>query len=212
MSSTTWSSHTHAEAEAQVAALADDIAYNNHDLEDGIRAGLFRLEEVAELALPGGALAQARAAHPDMPAGRAAPEMVRRVISAMVNDVAAETARRIGELKPESAQDIRLAPAPVVAFSAEMAQANKEVRDFLMERMYRHFRVNRATQKSKRALQVLFQLLHGGPQMLPDEWRARAGEAGTAQAAETVCDYIAGMTDRFALEEYRRLTDPHVGG
>jgi dGTPase len=138
--------------------------------------------------------------------------MVRRVIAAMINDVAEETARRITALAPGSAADIRAAPAPVVAFSARMAEANAEVRAFLFERMYRHFRVNRATQKSKRALQMLFQLLHGGTQMLPDEWRRRAGESGTPSAAEVVCDYIAGMTDRFALEEHRRLTDPHVTG
>ncbi|MDB5412681.1 MAG: deoxyguanosinetriphosphate triphosphohydrolase [Rubritepida sp.] len=203
---------SHASAEAQVASIADDIAYNNHDLEDGIRAGLITLEEVATLAMPGAALAQARAAHPDMPEGRAAPEMVRRVIAAMINDVVAETSRRIGILAPASAQDIRSAPSLVAGFSVAMAHANAEVRAFLMERMYRHFRVNRATQKSKRALQVLFQLLHGGPQMLPGEWRYRAGEAGTPAAAEVVCDYIAGMTDRFALEEHRRMTDPHVGG
>ena len=162
--------------------------------------------------MPGAALAAARAAHPQMPAGRAAPEMVRRVIAALIGDVAVESARRIAALAPASAQDIRAAPGPVVGFSTGMARANAEVRAFLFERMYRHFRVNRATQKSKRALQVLFQLLHGGPQMLPDEWRRRAGDAATPAAAEVVCDYIAGMTDRFALEEHRRLTDPHVGG
>ncbi len=203
---------THASAEAQVAALADDIAYNNHDLEDGLRAGLFTVEEVAALPLPRQALAEARAAHRDLPADRAAPEMVRRVIAAMIHDVAQETERRLAVLAPASVAEIRGAAEPVVAFSAAMRGANAEMREFLFERMYRHFRVNRATQKSKRVVQMLFQLLHGGPQMLPDEWRGRAGEAGTPQAAETVGDYIAGMTDRFALEEYRRLTDPHIGG
>lgn len=203
---------THASAEAQVAALADDIAYNNHDLEDGLRAGLFTVEEVASMALPRQALAEARAAHPDLPADRAAPEMVRRVIGAMIRDVGEETERRLATLSPASVEAIRAAPQPVVAFGPAMREANAEMREFLFERMYRHFRVNRATQKSKRVVQILFQLLHGGPQMLPEPWRARAGEAGSPQAAETVGDYIAGMTDRYALEEYRRLTDPHVGG
>lgn len=203
---------THASAEAQVAAISDDIAYNNHDLEDGLRAGLFTVDEVAQLALPARALADARASQDALPPDRAAPEMVRRVIATMIHDVANETERRLAVLAPADVAAIRAAPEPIVAFSTGMRAANAEVREFLFERMYRHFRVNRATQKSKRVVQTLFQLLHGGPQMLPDEWRLRAGEAGTAGAAEIVGDYIAGMTDRFALEEYRRLTDPHIGG
>ena len=100
----------------------------------------------------------------------------------------------------------------MVVFSEDMARANLAIRDFLFQRMYRHWRVNRTMAKSKRVVQVLFSLLHGGPAMLPPLWRARAGEAGSAQAALVVCDYIAGMTDRFALEENRRMTDPDISG
>ena len=203
---------THASAEAQVAALADDIAYNNHDLDDGLRARLFTLEEVAALPLIGQALAQAREAAPDMPDARVAPEMIRRVINLMVGDVVAESLRRIQALSPASVDDIRRAERPVIAFSAPMSEANQVLRDFLFTRMYRHWRVNRTMAKSKRVVQVLFSLLHGGPQMLPPQWRARAGDAGTAQCALVVCDYIAGMTDRYALEEHRRMTDPDIPG
>ncbi len=204
--------HTHASAEAQVAALADDIAYNNHDLDDGLRAGLFTLEEVGALPLVRDALAQARAANPEAPPERLAPEMIRRVINAMIGDVVAESRRRIGALAPASVDDIRAAKQPVVAFSEAMAEANLPLRDFLFTRMYRHWRVNRTMAKSKRVVQMLFSHLHGGPQMLPPLWRARAGDAGSAQCALVVCDYIAGMTDRYALEEYRRLNDPDIPG
>ncbi|WP_149540096.1 deoxyguanosinetriphosphate triphosphohydrolase [Siccirubricoccus phaeus] len=203
---------THASAEAQAAALADDIAYNNHDLDDGVRARLFRLEEAAALPLIGEAYEEARAAHAGMAHDRLVTETVRRVINRMVQDVVQETERRIAALAPRSAEDIRAAAAPVVAFSAPMQAMNQEVRDFLFQRMYRHWRVNRAMQKSKRVSQLLFQLLHGGPQMLPPDWQARAGEPGSAECARLVCDYIAGMTDRFALEEHRRLTDPNIPG
>ena len=203
---------SHASAEAQVASIADDIAYNNHDLEDGLRAQLFTMEEVAALPLPGAALDEVKLEHPGMAVARLAPEMVRRVISRMIQDVVAESGARIAALGPVDADAIRAAGKPVVGFSASMFEANKAVRAFLFERMYRHWRVNRTVGKSRRVVQMLFSLLHGGPQMLPDEWRVRAGEAGTPRAARVVCDYIAGMTDRFALEEYKRLTDPSVPG
>jgi dGTPase len=203
---------THASAEAQVAALADDIAYNNHDLDDGLRANLFTLDEVVALPLLSDAWAEAVAQHPDLPRDRAGPELTRRVINLMVNDVVAETTRRLAALRPDSAAAIRAHDRPVVAFSQAMVEANNEIRAFLFTRMYRHWRVNRTTQKSKRVLQVLFSLLHGEPRLLPRWWQARAGEPGSGDAARAVCDYIAGMTDRFALEEYRRLTDPNVPG
>jgi dGTPase len=203
---------SHASAEAQVAALADDIAYNNHDLDDGLRARLFTLEEVAALPLVGDALADAQAAAPDAPPERLAAEAIRRVINRMVGDVVAESRRRIAALAPEDVAAIRAAPRPVVAFSDQMVEANNVVREFLFHRMYRHWRVNRTMAKSKRVVQMLFSLLHGGPQMLPPVWRDRAGEAGTPACARVVCDYIAGMTDRYALEEHRRLTDPDIPG
>ena len=203
---------THASAEAQAAALADDIAYNNHDLDDGIRARLFTLEEAAQLPLVSDAHAEVRRAYPDLEPTRLAAETVRRVINRMIEDVVAETGRRLKALAPRSAGDVRAAAEPMVAFSRPMLEANLAVRDFLFHRMYRHWRVNRAAQKSKRVSQLLFQLLHGGPQMLPPRWAARAGEAGSAECALVVCDYIAGMTDRYALEEHRRLTDPNVPG
>ncbi len=203
---------THASAEAQVAAISDDIAYNNHDLDDGVRARLFTLEEAAALPLVGECFAAARALDPAMPRDRLTSETVRRVINLMVQDVVDEAGRRIEALGPRSADDIRAAGRPVVTFSPRMQEANQAIRAFLFERMYRHWRVNRQIQKSKRVSQLLFQLLHGGPQMLPDEWRRRAGEPGSQGCAQLVCDYIAGMTDRYALEEHKRLTDPNVPG
>jgi dGTPase len=138
--------------------------------------------------------------------------MIRRVINRMVGDVVAESRRRLAALGPASVDEIRRAGQPVIAFSPALAEANLPVRDFLFTRMYRHWRVNRTMAKSKRVVQMLFSLLHGGPQMLPPLWRARAGDAGSAQCALVVCDYIAGMTDRYALEEHRRMTDPDIPG
>ncbi len=203
---------SHASAEAQVAALADDIAYNNHDLDDGVRAGMFTLEEAAALPLVGEALEEARRAHPGLARDRATSETVRRVINAMVNDVVAETRRRVAVLDPKHADEVRAADRPVVGFSEAMMEANNQLRAFLITRMYRHWRVNRTTQKCKRALQMLFTLLHGEPRQLPPWWQPKAGEAGSREAAATVCDYLAGMTDRYALEEHRRLTDPTIPG
>ncbi|MFC3124819.1 deoxyguanosinetriphosphate triphosphohydrolase [Pseudoroseomonas globiformis] len=203
---------SHASVEAQIAALSDDIAYNNHDLDDGLRARLFTLDEVSTLPLVGDAVAEARRRYPEAPAPRLASEAIRRVINAMVEDVVAEAQRRLVRLDPQNADAVRQAGRPMIAFSAAMQAANQDVRRFLFDRMYRHWRVNRTMQKSRRVVQVLFSLLHGGPDMLPPEWQERAGTTGSAACAAAVCDYIAGMTDRFALDEHRRLTDPLLPG
>ena len=203
---------THAGAEAQVAALADDIAYHSHDLDDGLRAGLFSPQDLSHLPVVGEALAAARIASLDVPPPRLRHETIRRVIDGMVNDLLAESRRRLTKLDPGDAAAIRRSRQPVVAFGPAMAEANRAIKDFLMARMYRHWRVNRMTRKARLLTEDLFRVLHADPGLLPDDWRARAGEAGTARAAATVCDYIAGMTDRYAMDEHRRLTDLTVAG
>jgi len=195
-------------AEAQVAALADDIAYNTHDLDDGLRAGLFGFEDLLVLPLIGEALRACMALTAEK--NRVRHELSRRMINTLVHDVVVETARRLEALGPANADAIRDAEGPVVGFSESVAAANAEIKAFLFARMYRHWRVNRMTHKAKGVTKALGSLLLERPYLMPDDWRDRAGEAERKQAAGVVRDYVAGMTDRFALEEYARLTDPSV--
>jgi dGTPase len=190
---------SHASAEAQVAAISDDIAYHSHDLDDGMRAGLFGTEEIAHLPVVHEALAEARRAGLDVPQPRLRHETIRRVIHALVSDVVQESQRRLSDMAPEDADRIRRAKKPVVGFSPRMDDANRAIKEFLRARMYRHWKVNRMSGKARRMTEALFTLLHDDPATLPDGWRARAGEGQPAQAALVVCDYVAGMTDRFAV-------------
>jgi dGTPase len=198
---------TYASAEAQIASLSDDIAYHSHDLDDGMRFGLFGPDELRHLPIVREALAEAGRLSFDMPEKRLRHETIRRVINTLIGDLVEETRARLTKLDPSSPDDIRRAKKPVVGFSPGIAEANHAIKEFLRARMYRHWRVNRMTMKARKLTEALFGLLHADPSTLPDGWRTQAGEGQPAQAAQVVCDYVAGMTDRFAQEEYRRLTD-----
>jgi dGTPase len=198
--------HTHASAEAQVAALSDDIAYNNHDLDDGLRAGLFPPEAVMDLPVIGPALAGVMREWPDLDPQRQQAEALRRSFGLMVEDVVAETRRRLREANPRSMSEVQALGEPVVAFSEPMRVEIGELRAFLMVNMYRHWRVVRMRKKANRVVRELFAMFMDDPRLMPPEWQGKG--ADDRARARLVADYIAGMTDRYALQEHRVLTDP----
>ncbi|MBV9152434.1 MAG: deoxyguanosinetriphosphate triphosphohydrolase [Alphaproteobacteria bacterium] len=192
--------------EAQVAALSDDIAYNNHDIDDGLRAGLFAVADLAEVPLVGPVFNEVARHYPGLEDSRLVHESIRRLIDRMVRDLVEETRRRLAESGVESADAVRALGRPVAAFSEGMRNHDRALKQFLYERMYRHDRVNRMTSNARRVVSELFRLYLAEPGKLPPEWRAHAG-GGEAERARLVADYLAGMTDRFALDEHRRLVN-----
>lgn len=198
---------TFAGPEAQIAAISDDIAYNNHDIDDGLRAGLFSISDLADVPLVGPIFAEVRQEYPDLDQSRSIHEGVRRLIGAMASDLIEETASRLADLNPGSAGDVRMAGMPTAGFSEEMRNNDARIKEFLFENMYRHYKLNRMTSKGRRVVQDLFHLLASEPGCLPHEWRAKVDGADEEKTAQTVADYIGGMTDRFALDEHRRLFD-----
>lgn len=195
-------------AEAQVAALADDIAYNTHDIDDGLRAGLFTVADLAELPLVGEIVREVTGRWPNLHRRRLVHECTRRLMDRMVNDLIQETRARAATLGVAGPDEVRSADRPVVAFSAAMQADEQPLRRFLFDRMYRHYTVNRETSKARRLVAELFALFVAEPNCLPDEWQETAVGADEAARARIVADYIAGMTDRYAMVEHRRLFDP----
>ncbi|MGH1369209.1 MAG: deoxyguanosinetriphosphate triphosphohydrolase [Maritimibacter sp.] len=198
---------TYASGEAQVAAISDDVAYNNHDLHDGLRAGLFTVEEICELPIIGACFGEVDRLYPGLEASRRQHEALRRVFGVMVEDVLTTSKRLIGELNPASAQDIRAAGHAVVQFSPALFADLKQIRAFLFARMYRAPSVVAMRARVTRVIEDLFPLFMREPWHLPVAWRAELPEQGdTTALARYVADYIAGMTDRFAFETHAKLT------
>jgi dGTPase len=202
---------TYASAEAQVAAISDDIAYNNHDLADGLRAGLFSLEDLRALPLIGPSVAAVDARWPGLEPSRRQHEALRRFFGLLVEDVLATSRARLAAAEPASAAAVRRLGRPVVRFSDATFAELKVIRDFLYRRMYRHWAVQRMRRKARLVVESLFQTFSQAPELMPDEWNACAALDATARA-RVVADYIAGMTDRYALQEHRKLSDPLVKG
>jgi dGTPase len=196
---------THAGLEAQIAALSDDIAYVNHDIDDGLRAGLFETEELFDIALVGPIFKSLSAAHPSLERGRLIGEAVRRLINQMVGDVAQATSRGLAAIRPQTAADVRRHSKPLAAFSPGLLAELIELKDFLFRRMYHHPRVAQVMQNAQLALTQLFGAFMADPSLLPKDWMVSCAAPSDKVAARAVCDYIAGMTDRFALQEHRRI-------
>ncbi|HEX7011578.1 MAG TPA: deoxyguanosinetriphosphate triphosphohydrolase [Steroidobacteraceae bacterium] len=198
--------------EAQIANLADEIAYNNHDLDDGLRAGLITLEELREVPLFRRQYDAVLSAYPELSGRRLIHEIVRRMISYVVTDLIEATGAAIRAAAPKDVDDVRARSTPLVRFSEPVAAEHLELKRYLRDHVYRHYRVLRMTSKAQAVIRALFEAFFSRPELLPNEHRlaaqqmeARFGEAGRARA---VADYIAGMTDRYALVEHERLFDP----
>jgi len=194
-------------AEAQVAGIADDIAYDGHDTDDGLRAGLFRLGDLAEVALCGDVLAEVAAKYPRLETSRLAHEVIRRVIARMIEDVIAESARRLAALAPGSTQEVRESGFPVIGFSPAMAEVDAAIKGFLYPRMYRHPRIARIMDDAEAVVRDLFSHFTRMPNAMPPEWAQGLVSTDEAGHVRRVADFIAGMTDRYALIEHARYFD-----
>ena len=198
--------------EAQLTNLADEIAYNSHDVDDGLRAGLLEIDQLAGVALFREAWEEVRATYPELPERRAVHEVVRRMINAQIVDLIETSEARLAAAAPSSMDEVRSQGEPLMAFSEAMREQNLELKRFLRKRLYRHYRVHRMSAKAARVVRALFEAFFGDLGLLPEEAQDRArrleAEGGEAGRARAVADYIAGMTDRYAITEYERVYNP----
>jgi dGTPase len=204
--------HEQPSLEAQLANLSDEIAYNNHDVDDGIRAGLIALDDLHEVPLVARHVAEVDAQYPGLAPRRRVHETIRRMINEVAGDVVAHTSRAIAAVAPASIDDIRTCSRPLVGMSESMRRDHVQLKRFLHERVYRHHRVIRMTSKAQRVVKALFEAFFGDPRLMPLEYAESVTAALSVQGdvgkARVVADYIAGMTDRYAILEHRRLFDP----
>jgi dGTPase len=196
-----------ASAEAQVASISDDIAYDAHDIDDGLRASLFTLDDLASVPLVRDVLKRIRDESPELDSSRLVHELVRRLITQMIEDVIAETGNRLRALAPRSADDVRHAATPVATFSPAMADADRAIKGFLYPRMYRHPRIMRIMGDAEAVVCALFERYAQKPHDLPAEWAQTAEVGDDAARLRRIADFIAGMTDRYALGEHQRFFD-----
>ncbi|MEN8719395.1 MAG: deoxyguanosinetriphosphate triphosphohydrolase, partial [Oceanococcaceae bacterium] len=196
---------THPSAEAQLANLADEIAYNNHDIDDGLRAGLLDWDGLCEVALFGRHAADARKAYGDLPHRQLRHEVIRRIINALIVDLTDESQRRLAALQPRNCDDIRAADHAVIAYSERTAAEQRELKRYLHAHLYHHHQVLRSMHKAQTVLRQIFELYTAQPALLRPDIAAAADSYGLHRA---VADYLAGMTDRFALDEHERLFNP----
>ncbi|WP_085340755.1 deoxyguanosinetriphosphate triphosphohydrolase [Aquidulcibacter paucihalophilus] len=196
---------TFASAEAQVAAVADDIAYNNHDIDDALSGGIFTDAEMCDsVPLVREVYDEAARDYPNLDLGRMRGEVIRRLIGIWVNDLVVESQRRIAIYNPQSVDEVRALPQALVGFSDEMIAKAATLREFLYAKMYRHWRMNRSRSQARRIVRELFDVFLAEPDTLPPDWLHLHSKDST-KAARLICDYIAGMTDDFAIDEHRRL-------
>ena len=186
--------------EAQVANLADEIAYNNHDVDDGLRSGLVELSQLSEVGIFARHLEEVQACYPNLTGRRVIHETVRRVINTLILDLVSQSQKNVEEARVQSLDDVRK-NTPLIAFSPKIREEQKELKQFLRTHLYRHYRVARMSAKAQHIIRELFAAFMADPRLLPPQYEDKVDQ----DKARTISDYIAGMTDRYAIKEYRRL-------
>jgi dGTPase len=186
--------------EAQVANLADAIAYNNHDVDDGLRSGLIELDQLSHVAVFARHLEEVKQRYPQLAGRRVIHETVRRMINTLITDLVAQSTKNIQDVHPSTLDEVRAAP-PLIGFSDSIHAEQRELKHFLRTQLYQHYRVNRMSGKARRIIKALFEAFMENPKLLPPQYQDKVRQ----DQARTIADYIAGMTDRYAMKEYRRL-------